>query len=149
MPRRITPRVIFDKFCKRYPSLAKKVIYYHLGEWPRIDIYIEDGGYFSYDYIEDKLKVIDTQSDEDPFEEVGDEIDDESYKSQFAENLYGWMKSKRIHATDLARSIGVSRKTVQRYLKGESLPDALTLFKMSRIFRCDVNELVGWTIDTR
>ena len=61
------------------------------------------------------------------------------------ENLKTLLKERKISVDRLAGLTGVTRQTVHKYLKGQSVPDARWLIKTANICRCSVDYLLDLT----
>lgn len=63
--------------------------------------------------------------------------------NEFKENLKRLMKNKKMSKSDLARAVGVKRQTVNLWTVGNTVPKASHLIKLSDIFNCSVDEILG------
>ena len=64
---------------------------------------------------------------------------------EFQDRLKGLIKSRKITATSLARSIGIKRQSVAQYLSGDVQPKADNIKKMSEFFGVSSDYLLGLT----
>lgn len=62
---------------------------------------------------------------------------------KFVERLSELLSDREMKATDLAKELGVSRKVISRYLKGERLPSLKMALRMSAYFHCSIDFLLG------
>jgi len=63
--------------------------------------------------------------------------------SKFKENLPKIMKEKGINQTNLSKLTGISTKTIQRYIQGESSPDIDNLEKIANALNVPLAKLLG------
>lgn len=70
-------------------------------------------------------------------------INEEQVKEYFAEKLAELRKSKGMTQLQLAESLNYSDKAVSKWERGESIPDAYTLLKISKLFSVPVDALVN------
>ena len=61
----------------------------------------------------------------------------------FSKNLSDIMKEKNINQTNLSEITGISTKTIQRYIKGESSPDLKNLEKIAKALEIPIEKLLG------
>lgn len=62
---------------------------------------------------------------------------------KFVERLSELLSDREMKATDLAKELGVSRKVISRYLKGERLPSLKMALRISAYFHCSIDFLLG------
>lgn len=62
-------------------------------------------------------------------------------------NLAKLRKDAGMSQFELAERLGVSQQTISKYEKGTRQPDNATLLKLSEIFNCSVDYLLGRTDD--
>ncbi len=70
-------------------------------------------------------------------------INEEQVKEYFAEKLAELRKNKGMTQLQLAESLNYSNKAVSKWERGESIPDAYTLLKISKLFSVPVDALVN------
>lgn len=63
-------------------------------------------------------------------------------RDEFRKRLYRLMLMKGINQTDLAEKIGVSRQTVNGYLRGRVLPEAPKRIALAKFFGVEEQDLV-------
>lgn len=69
-------------------------------------------------------------------------INEEQTKEYFAKKLSELRKSRGMTQAQLALSLNYSDKAVSKWERGESIPDAYTLLKISKLFSVPVDELL-------
>lgn len=65
----------------------------------------------------------------------------EQWWHEFRINLREIMYSRDISQEDLAEKIGVSQKTISRYIRGDSKPDGYMIHKIARALNVSLDEL--------
>ena len=63
--------------------------------------------------------------------------------SKFVENLKDLMFDNNLSQKDLAESTGIDRASINRYLKGNCMPNLKGIVKLSDYFNCSVDFLIG------
>ncbi|MCM1132198.1 MAG: helix-turn-helix domain-containing protein [Ruminococcus flavefaciens] len=69
-------------------------------------------------------------------------VTEKDWKAAFAKNLRNLILTSDTNCPELAFNIGVDTKTLDNYMKGNSLPNAFTLLKIARCFNISVDYLV-------
>ncbi|MDE5834640.1 MAG: helix-turn-helix domain-containing protein, partial [Ruminococcus sp.] len=70
------------------------------------------------------------------------DVDEEEWKNNFSKTLNNLIFANNTNYSQLAVAIGVDIKTVNNYIKGKSIPTAVTLMKIARYFDVSVDFLV-------
>lgn len=91
----------------------------------------KDGRKFMYDTYHDYFSG---------FYPEGYMLSDEELRRSFNKRLRQNMSRNKVSQEELARCIGVSERTISRYVNDETIPDALTLKKISLALNCDMND---------
>lgn len=68
------------------------------------------------------------------------ELTDEEWGRSFKTRLRKIMDRNMITQEELAERLGLSRRTINRYVNGETVPTALMLNKISRALKCPLDE---------
>lgn len=72
-------------------------------------------------------------------------MDEDEWMIEFAKHLSWLMNMKYIDQTTLARKSGLSRKSINRYTTGKSIPSAYNLERIAAAMKCDVTELLFYS----
>lgn len=111
---------------RRY--LEENIIeHYMLNEWELV-IRLRNGDRFVYDSFCNIVR----------FDSYGDKLTDEEELKEFKRNLKKMLDRRFMTQEDLANKIGVDRVTVNRYLNGKRIPDAIVLVKIAKALDCSV-----------
>ncbi len=70
-------------------------------------------------------------------------MDSENLKYQIGANIASLRKSQGMTQAELAERINYSDKAVSKWERGESIPDAVTLLQLARLFGVTVDEVMG------
>lgn len=62
-------------------------------------------------------------------------------------NIYMYMTRSRLTQRELASMVGKTETTMSRYINGSREPSAITLFRMSKIFGCTMEDLMYGVMD--
>ena len=65
------------------------------------------------------------------------------FRKHFGTKLNTLRKQKGLTQSELAFALNYSDKAVSKWERGESAPDIYVLYKMSELFSCSVNDLIG------
>lgn len=68
------------------------------------------------------------------------QLSDEEWNKSFKIRLRKIMSRKQTTQEELADRLDVSRRTINRYINGQSIPSSLMLKKISLALDCDINE---------
>ena len=63
--------------------------------------------------------------------------------SKFAENLKDLMFDNNLSQKDLAESTAIDRASINRYLKGNCIPNLKAVVRLAEYFNCSVDFLIG------
>ena len=63
--------------------------------------------------------------------------------SNFAERLSYLMFEKNLNAVTLGRAIGLEHSAISCYLRGEGMPNLVSLIALANYFRCSTDFLLG------
>ena len=67
---------------------------------------------------------------------------DEEIKQTIAQNIAQYRKKLGLTQFELSEKINYSDKSISKWERGEGIPDAMTLIRLSEIFGVSVNELI-------
>ena len=70
-------------------------------------------------------------------------MNDEKLKKQIGINIASYRKRLRLTQAGLAEKLNYSDKAVSKWERGESAPDALTLWQLAELFEVTVNDLLA------
>lgn len=70
-------------------------------------------------------------------------INELDFRKQFGQNLSRLRKQNTMTQFQLAEKINYSDKAVSKWERGESIPDAYTLYTIAELFSVSINELLG------
>lgn len=129
---------IYEQFKLYHHYLARDV-----RDWrPRgengIRVTLADGA--KYDFYASSSTV--RRVDERPTCDA-DNFTEESWRVMFADRLREKMIVKGYSQNVLADYSGISRGSINKYVKGEATPTGFTLAKLAQVFDCDVSELMN------
>lgn len=62
---------------------------------------------------------------------------------KLAQNLLNLRQSKRLSQSYIAKALGISARTYQRYETGERLPDLITAVKLADFYHISLDSLLG------
>lgn len=142
MVRRVTAKMMFDRFASTYPLLAKEMRYYHQCNGLQICVYLKDSAYCVYDYITNKIDQLIYPDEKEPYiEEDSFYESKQDYANYFSKNLRGWMHVRNMTSRELAKLSGISEVSISRYLNGKRIPDGYTIGKIANILKCKADDL--------
>lgn len=101
--------------------------YYNINKW-ELFVRLKNGDRFIYDNFYNVVK----------FDSYSDELTDEQEARELANNLKKIMDRKFISQERLAKEVGVDRITINRYINGKRIPDAVVLRKIAKVLDCSV-----------
>jgi len=74
-------------------------------------------------------------------------MNDQEIINILASNIRTEIKKIKATDTEIAKLIGVSHNTIGRYKRGETIPDALILYKLAKLCNTSVDALMGDSVD--
>ena len=104
--------------------------HYEINQW-ELFIRLRNNDQFVYDGFYNVIK----------FDSYGDELTDEQELKELRINLKKMLDRRFMTQEELAQEIGVDRVTVNRYLNGKRIPDAIVLRKIAKALKCSVIDL--------
>lgn len=84
--------------------------------------------------------LYDTFANAQRYIEYNKELTDEEELYEFKIRLRKIMKHKFIGQTELAKRVGISQAMISKYMKGDSIPNAIMLKKLARALDCSVED---------
>lgn len=106
---------------------ANIIEHYEINEW-ELFVRLKNGDQFIYDSFYNVIK----------FDSYGHELTDEEEFKEFKRNLKKMMDRRFMTQEELADKIGIDRKTINRYINGKRIPDAIVLRKIAKALNCSV-----------
>ena len=61
---------------------------------------------------------------------------------EFADNLQYFMRERGINQNQLAKQVGVSRTTINRYIQLERMPTLAVLLNIRYVLNCELDDLI-------
>ena len=124
---------LYSEVLKENPDLKNK----NIKAYTAIDIYLllilyENNKRELFNTLEHTRRYIEYETDALTTDEM---------RKEFRILLNYYMHKCGYNQDTLSEIIGVSRKTINRYLTGESLPGYLLLKKLSSAFNCSIDDL--------
>ena len=127
-----------ELFLLYYPTKDENIIdQIYIGD-DEYMFYIDDGSRVRFDNEHHTFTYI------RPRNESMNNDADEIWTKEFSRKLKRKLTMVRMTQRDFAREIGVTERTVHRYLKGSCVPEFLTLRKMARVLDCSIDELTNF-----
>lgn len=82
------------------------------------------------------------KADKIEFDENDLEYFTDAWKDNFSNGLLDRMNYHGYTQDSLAKEIGVSQKSVSKYLNKKAVPSAYALYRMTKVLRCTADDLV-------
>lgn len=131
----MTEPEIRDLFLHYYPTKEENITdQVYIGDHDYI-FFINDGSRVRFDCSNGDMTYI------KPIDILTTEEMDAIWTKEFARKLGKKLHAKHMTQKQLAEAIGVTDRSVRNYLYKRSVPDYLTLRKMSEVFECSISEL--------
>ena len=70
-------------------------------------------------------------------------MNETDFKKRVGNNISYYRKANGLTQSALAEKLNYSDKAVSKWERGESVPDVYVLYKMSQLFMCSVNDIIG------
>lgn len=138
MHNKITWKMIYDEFKDTYPSKRKEAIHYEPFGVAEILIFMKDGSKYVYNHQYHRLRCVQEARSVPEHEPLSEE----EWLNEFSKKLRKIMKAHRINQRELSELTGISRQAINRYLKGERVPDIRMIFRIMDALECEPNDLL-------
>ena len=76
-------------------------------------------------------------------------INEIDFRKQFGAKLHSLRKQKRLTQSELALNLNYSDKAVSKWVRGESVPDTYTVYKIASFFGVSVDELFSDSLEIK
>jgi DNA-binding XRE family transcriptional regulator len=120
-----------NRFESYYPSLYERIIDWWASGRMAITVKLDDGTLFEYDPMDESLRQVVDQSDED----------ETVIRKAFGNNIQKMLPFSGMNQGELADKVGVSRVMMSKYIRGKSVPNVIIARKIAWALDCDINEL--------
>lgn len=125
-------RMLFRDFREAHPDLWRRGSNFRLVDFMKILIYAPGLGKFTYEYFGDKITWIERWEDEREVKKKERAARPKKY-TQFIFQLEQYMTETGYTQSDISRITGVSRKSINAYMSGKSIPKTSTMEKICNI----------------
>lgn len=125
---RISWKMVFDDFRKRYPDKWRKGTSYSALGHMSIIVYIPEDGKYKYEYFGSKLTLIEKYLSYRQLKVLHAFEREEAMR-----DVFKVMQAKGISQSELSRLSGISRESINRYKSGARTPTYATIDKLKSI----------------
>lgn len=70
-------------------------------------------------------------------------LNENDFRKRIGNNISYYRKANGLTQSGLAEKLNYSDKAVSKWERGESVPDIYIIYRMSEIFSCSVNDIIG------
>lgn len=70
-------------------------------------------------------------------------MNENDFRKRVGNNISYYRKANGMTQSALAEKLNYSDKAISKWERGESVPDVYVLYKMSELFNCTLNEIIG------
>lgn len=127
---------VLQAFERVHPEFIGRIVDWYPSAKCEITVKIDNGSIYTYNLIGDVTRSVKKGENWD--------IDDEEWKSDFAQQLTNKLRSSGIPQWELARKTGLSEVSISNYLNGKAIPSTLNLRKITRVLGCSTSELTDY-----
>ena len=71
-------------------------------------------------------------------------MDQSEWMRTFGDNLRDLLEDYKMTQEELAKSVGVNRSTISRYICGDRMPNVRMILKISYALDCDLGDLIDF-----
>ena len=126
---------IYEMFSNEHWSMAEHVVdWYPCGQY-KIAIKLDDGTFHEYDWL--TKAVITLRDTEDTLPETEAE-----WRLRFSRKLIQKLYRSSVSQSILSDKTGISKVTINRYIKCLATPSGYNLQKIARALSCSIDELI-------
>lgn len=76
-------------------------------------------------------------------------MNEADFRKRIGNNISYYRKANGLTQSSLAEKLNYSDKAVSKWERGESVPDIYVIYKMSEIFSCSVNDIIGQSTEEK
>lgn len=118
------------------PSTEEDIVDWFKSDSSEIHIFMQDGSVYIYDVL--------TKTTRRPYKSMEEYLRPNEYiwRMEFSRRLERLMKFKQINQEELAELTGLTRASINNYLKCKRTPSAYVIMLISRALNCSPTELV-------
>ena len=118
-----------------FPVYADKIIEsYYIGDMETV-FYMMDNSKVIFDELDKTAMYIPPRPDSTI------ELSEEEWRKEFSRKLKRKLIFKNMSQRELSLSSGIPYNTIRRYVGGETIPNVLSIKKISKALECDPSEL--------
>lgn len=128
---------IYDQFKSIHGYMVDNVSDYRPKGDLGIRLTMKDGKEYDFDQNSKCVRLVVKQEYKD-----GKEITDERCRSSFSYHLTEWMALRGYNQQTLAESTGISKGSINSYLKQTKTPSMTNLRKIAYVLDCSIGELI-------
>lgn len=122
------------QFKSYYPTLYSRAVDWWGSGRMSIVVKLDDGDMYDYDPIDNSIRRVCCI-------ENGEDIDETAIRKAFGYNLQKMIPFSGLSKGELAEKAGITNAMLSRYIRGNSIPSALTARRIAMALRCTVDEL--------
>jgi DNA-binding XRE family transcriptional regulator len=130
-------RYLYDEFEMYYKNNRIDVIDWKPIGKNMIVIYYDNGVKSFYDGNTQTVHSVHPRSSGVEF------IDDEIYIRRFTWRLSAAIGSSGLSRNEIAERTGISKASLSGYLNGKAMPSILNIYKLARVLKCPIEDLLG------
>lgn len=135
MSEEIVYESIYNEFSMYFPPMAEEMVEWYKSGGMEITVILSDETKVVYDGLEHTMRRI-------PKRDESYRMDEETFRREFAYNLYRMMDLKKINQKQLAELTGISNVSLSKYLNQKVTPSARTVYLLTKALKCDFDDLI-------
>lgn len=130
-------KYLYNEFEKYYKNNRSEIVGWEPVSKNMIVVYYDNGIRSFYDGITQTVHTVHPRSSGAEF------IDDETYIRRFTWRLAAAVGSSGLTRDEISERTGISKASLSGYLNGKTIPSAVTVYKLARVLKCSVEDLLG------
>ena len=126
---------VIEEFEWIFPRDAERVVDWYPSGRYEITIKFDDGSKIIYNSMTQQKRPANL------FSEANEDIEEEEWRKRYGKNLLLKLQLRDMTQEELSEMTGISRITINRYIKGKATPSTYNNHKLANALRCSPGEL--------
>lgn len=125
---------ILKDFSIYHPKDFENIIDWYPSGQTEITIKLKDGTKKTYNWLANEVRNV--------YPRPTNQLSDDDWKRMFSNRLRHKLMNLGIQQQQLSDETGISYVTINKYIKGKAIPNAINISRIAKVLHCSVDELV-------
>lgn len=124
---------LLNDFLTYYPSFKNEIVDYYSTDGNELILKMTNNDVIMYDSIDSTIRVLPSDADH---------MKDEEWRNEFINRFNKIIRRKGMTQTELAEASGISRKQINFYSNGRSIPSLHAIDKIAKALDCNIEDFI-------